>query len=87
MYLLFYSTRDRFTDVCCTYVLPGFTGIDAAYEAPVDPDLVLKAGEWSVDQCVTEILKIVQKKVHSLNSRVCVCVCCTCSSFEGSNCI
>ena len=61
-----------FTDVYihALYTPPGFTGIDAAYEAPVDPDLVLKAGEWTVDQCVTEILKIVQKKVRPLNSRV-----------------
>jgi 3'-phosphoadenosine 5'-phosphosulfate synthase len=43
-------------------VIKGFTGIDAAYEAPTDPDLVLKAGQWTVDQCVTEILKVIQKK-------------------------
>ena len=43
----------------------GFTGIDAEYEAPIKPDLVLKAGEWSEDECV-------QKVVELLRSNVCL---------------
>ena len=49
-----------------TILLPsGFTGIDAEYEAPIKPDLVLKAGEWSEDECV-------QKVVELLRSNVCL---------------
>ena len=63
-----------FVCVCvCVYVcatsLPsllssqGFTGIDAVYEAPENPDLVLKAGEDSVDACVHAVLKLLQRNV------------------------
>ena len=41
--------------------IKGFTGIDSAYEPPEKPDLVLRAGEWSVDKCVSEIVKLLQK--------------------------
>src|SRR6476660_8112057 len=32
--------------------LKGFTGIDDPYEAPTNPELVLPAGEKSIDDCV-----------------------------------
>src|SRR5215207_2368532 len=32
--------------------LKGFTGIDDPYEAPTSPELVLPAGEKSIDECV-----------------------------------
>ena len=32
-----------------------FTGIDDPYEPPENPELVLKAGEWSVMKCVHEL--------------------------------
>ena len=35
-------------------VVLGFTGIDSVYEPPLNPDLVLKAGETSVQECVGE---------------------------------
>jgi adenylylsulfate kinase len=42
--------------------IQGFTGIsdveaDGRYEPPTKPEVVLKAGEWSVEQCVQEVLK------------------------------
>ena len=43
--------------------VPGFTGIDAVYEPPENPDLVLKAGEDSVDDCVHSVLKLLQQHV------------------------
>ena len=41
----------------------GFTGIDQDYEHPSNPELILKAGELSVDECV-------QQLVHLLVTRV-----------------
>ncbi|KAI1292270.1 Bifunctional 3'-phosphoadenosine 5'-phosphosulfate synthase [Halotydeus destructor] len=38
--------------------IKGFTGIDALYEAPVDPDLVLKAGELTVSECIEHVIKM-----------------------------
>ena len=43
---------------------PGFTGIDAVYEPPEEPDLVLKAGEVTVDACVHAVLKLLQQHVR-----------------------
>ena len=58
-----------------TILLPsGFTGIDAEYEAPIKPDLVLKAGEWSEDECV-------QKVVDLLRSNVCLFHYCIYNSY------
>lgn len=36
--------------------LKGFTGIDAPYEAPVDPEIVVRTHEQSPDECVAQIL-------------------------------
>ena len=47
-----------------TILLPsGFTGIDAEYEAPVKPDLVLKAGEWSEDECIKKVVDLLRSNV------------------------
>lgn len=32
-----------------------FTGIDDPYESPLNPEVVLKAGEWSVEKCAREL--------------------------------
>ena len=37
--------------------LPNFTGIDSAYEEPEIPEIELKTGEQSVEECVEQILK------------------------------
>ncbi|XP_061165941.1 bifunctional 3'-phosphoadenosine 5'-phosphosulfate synthase-like isoform X3 [Saccostrea echinata] len=36
--------------------IKGFTGVDQAYEAPDDPEVVLKAGKDTVDECVQNIV-------------------------------
>lgn len=36
--------------------LKGFTGIDSAYEPPENPDIVLKAGEQSLNECVQTVV-------------------------------
>ena len=33
-------------------VIKGFTGIDSPYEPPIDPDIVVKTNEMSVDESV-----------------------------------
>lgn len=41
--------------------LKGFTGIDDPYEAPERAELVLKAGEQSVAECVAEVLNYLDR--------------------------
>ena len=38
--------------------IKGFTGIDAAYEAPTDPSLVLDTSKLSVQDCVEKIVDL-----------------------------
>jgi len=42
-------------------IIKGFTGIDAVYEPPSKPDLVLRAGESTVDECVQSLVKLLQR--------------------------
>jgi len=42
--------------------LRGFTGVDAPYEVPTDPELVLRTDEWSIEECVDAV-------VHYLSER------------------
>ena len=44
---------------------PGFTGIDQEYEAPHKPDLVVQAGTQSIDECVQEVVKMLQRQVRA----------------------
>ena len=46
---------------------PGFTGIDQQYEAPTSPEIVLKAGELSVDECVQQVVEMLLSKVRSFD--------------------
>ncbi|MCB0328380.1 MAG: adenylyl-sulfate kinase, partial [Bdellovibrionales bacterium] len=40
--------------------IKGFTGVDAPYEAPMSPDLVLNTGELSPDECLSQLLTFAQ---------------------------
>jgi len=40
----------------------GFTGIDQAYEAPDSPELEIHAGEKSLDECVQQVISLLQEK-------------------------
>ncbi len=42
--------------------IKGFTGIDAPYEEPTNPELVLKTADHSVDQCVQQCLELLASK-------------------------
>ena len=44
---------------CCA----GFTGIDSSYEPPENPDLVLKASEYTVQECVDKLVGFLQERV------------------------
>jgi 3'-phosphoadenosine 5'-phosphosulfate synthase len=43
-------------------LIKGFTGIDSKYEAPLKPDLVLKAGDWDTEQCIEKIVNMLREK-------------------------
>jgi len=48
----------------------GFTGIDQEYEHPSNPELILKAGELSVDECVQQLVQLLATKVcHYVSDR------------------
>ena len=40
--------------------LPGFTGIDSAYEVPAEPDLVLGPASGSLAEQVSQVLELVE---------------------------
>ncbi|KAL4240703.1 Bifunctional 3'-phosphoadenosine 5'-phosphosulfate synthase 2 [Mactra antiquata] len=45
-------------------IIKGFTGIDAAYEKPDNPEVSVKAGQLSIDECVQEVVShLVEKEV------------------------
>jgi len=43
-------------------LIKGFTGIDQPYEAPDNPDVVIKTEEKSVPECVEQIVHMLQQK-------------------------
>jgi len=44
--------------------IKGFTGIDQSYEEPVNPELVIRSGEMSVDECVQNVVSLLQQRVR-----------------------
>ena len=42
--------------------LTDFPGVSAAYEAPVQPDLVLPTHEWPVSRCVDAVVKLLESR-------------------------
>uniref|UniRef100_A0AAQ4P516 3'-phosphoadenosine 5'-phosphosulfate synthase 2a n=1 Tax=Gasterosteus aculeatus aculeatus TaxID=481459 RepID=A0AAQ4P516_GASAC len=43
--------------------IKGFTGIDSDYERPEAPDLVLKTGELSVNECLHQVLELLKEQL------------------------
>jgi len=43
-------------------VIKGFTGIDSPYEAPLNPECVVKSGVDSISQCVAKVIKVLEQK-------------------------
>ncbi len=47
----------------------GFTGIDSDYEKPEAPELVLKTGELTVNDCIQQLVDLLKEQVgHSFIS-------------------
>ena len=44
--------------------ITGFTGIDAPYEPPLEPDLVLPTDELTVESCVERLLSFVLPRLR-----------------------
>ena len=51
-------------DTCTPVIYAGFTGIDQEYEAPHNPDLVLRAGDLSIDECVQDLVQLLKQRVR-----------------------
>jgi bifunctional enzyme CysN/CysC len=49
--------------------LKGFTGVDAPYEAPDDPEIVVRTDEQTAAECVAEILTGLLPRLRLSNSR------------------
>lgn len=45
------------------FLSTGFTGIDSEYERPEEPDLVLKTGELTVNECLQQVLELLMDQV------------------------
>ena len=48
--------------------LRGFTGVDAPYEAPEDPEIVVRTDERSAAECVDQILEGLLPRLRLSNS-------------------
>ena len=44
--------------------LPNFTGIDSAYEAPANPELVLKTDESSIAEAADKLVESIRKNIN-----------------------
>ncbi|XP_063076836.1 bifunctional 3'-phosphoadenosine 5'-phosphosulfate synthase 2b [Engraulis encrasicolus] len=44
--------------------IKGFTGIDSGYEKPETPDLVLKTGELTINECIEQVVELL--KTHDI---------------------
>lgn len=42
--------------------IKGFTGIDMPYEAPADPDLLIKAGKDTIKDCVQQVVELLRER-------------------------
>ncbi|XP_067100474.1 bifunctional 3'-phosphoadenosine 5'-phosphosulfate synthase 2b [Osmerus mordax] len=42
--------------------IKGFTGIDSSYECPEAPELVLKTGDISVDECIQRVVELLKEQ-------------------------
>lgn len=47
----------------------GFTGIDSEYEKPEAPELVLKTDSCDVNDCVQQVVELLQERVRDSERR------------------
>lgn len=50
------------------FIFTGFTGIDSEYEKPEAPELVLKTDTCSVNECIQQLVDLLQERVRGRNS-------------------
>ena len=43
-------------------LISNFTGISSPYEAPINPELTLLTGTMTLDQCIEQILQLLQRR-------------------------
>lgn len=48
------------------YLSIGFTGIDSLYEKPESPDLVLKTNISTVNDCIQQVVELLQAQVGDI---------------------
>lgn len=48
----------------CLVPFTGFTGIDSEYEKPEAPELVLKTDSCDVNDCVQQVVELLQERVR-----------------------
>ena len=44
--------------------LPNFTGIDSEYEAPETPELTLDTENYSIEESVSSLLKLIRSRIN-----------------------
>lgn len=42
--------------------IPEFTGISSPYEAPLNPELIVNTGEWSIEESVVAVLQLLEDR-------------------------
>jgi adenylylsulfate kinase len=42
-------------------LIPDFTGIASPYEEPLQPDIVLPTGRWTVEKCTARVIALLQR--------------------------
>uniref|UniRef100_A0AAY4DA63 Uncharacterized protein n=1 Tax=Denticeps clupeoides TaxID=299321 RepID=A0AAY4DA63_9TELE len=50
--------------------IKGFTGIDSEYEKPDSPELVLKTGELTVNECIEQVVELLKNEVSHVPSGI-----------------
>jgi len=64
--------------------IKGFTGIDQSYEEPRNPELVIRSGDMSVDECVQNVISLLQQQVCLFLS-VCLSACLSVSVLHSTD--
>lgn len=44
-------------------LIKGFTGIDQEYEKPENPELVLKTVNYTIEECVQQVMEMLRENV------------------------
>lgn len=56
----------HYVSVYLFFLKSGFTGIDSEYEKPETPELVLKTDSCSVNECIQQLIDLLQERVRGL---------------------